>query len=186
MPSRKPPIGRLRRRFLQLPRGFQMRRRLEPAQGVPVTYDTFVSFQVGSQCMLLTDNYCEDAYELLQTPMLKKLLLSGILLDTQNLNVYSKLSMARDTEAIQLLLVIMQDERDSSFVEAVQHNYGKPHNDGDGDNRLGAENTPSNLCIEASTTNSDKNSNHARTPKVNKSPRGANARGARGCEDDED
>lgn len=30
--------------------------------------------QVGSQCTILTDNYCEDAYELLDTPILKKLL----------------------------------------------------------------------------------------------------------------
>lgn len=31
--------------------------------------------------------------------------LAGILLDTQNLNAYTKLSMARDAEAVQLLLV---------------------------------------------------------------------------------
>lgn len=30
--------------------------------------------QAGSQCTILTDNYCEDAYDLLQTPMLKKIL----------------------------------------------------------------------------------------------------------------
>ncbi|KAB5525042.1 hypothetical protein DKX38_022791 [Salix brachista] len=30
--------------------------------------------EVGSQCTILTDNYCEDAYDLLQTPVLKKLL----------------------------------------------------------------------------------------------------------------
>ncbi|KAE8655197.1 Nitrate transmembrane transporter [Hibiscus syriacus] len=133
--------------------------------------------EVGSQCTLLTDNYCEDAYELLQTTMLKKLLLSGILLDTQNLNAYAKQSIARDAEAIQLLIVgsapnyrhalfdqLMQDERDSSFTEALQHNYGKPPNDG-------AESTPSNSRLEASATNSDKNFNHARTGKVNKSPR---------------
>ncbi|KAJ6676608.1 hypothetical protein OIU85_009842 [Salix viminalis] len=30
--------------------------------------------EVGSQCTVLTDNYCEDAYDLLQTPLLKKLL----------------------------------------------------------------------------------------------------------------
>ncbi|GMI78230.1 hypothetical protein HRI_001492300 [Hibiscus trionum] len=145
--------------------------------------------EVGSQCTILTDNYCEDAYELLQTPMLKKLLLSGILLDTQNLNVYAKLSMARDAEAVQLLLVgsapnyrnslfnqLMQDEWDNSFIEALQHNYGKPPNDGVGGNRSGAENTfsetksPSNSRLEAWAINSDKNSNDARTAKVNKSP----------------
>ncbi|KAL4363884.1 hypothetical protein GQ457_04G015440 [Hibiscus cannabinus] len=146
--------------------------------------------EVGSQCTILTDNYCEDAYELLQTPMLKKLLLSGILLDTQNLNVYAKLSMARDAEAVQLLLVglapnyrntlfnqLMQDERDNSFIEAMQHNYGKPANDhGDGGNRSWAENTfsetksPFNSRLEASAMNSDKNSSDARAAKVSKSP----------------
>ncbi|KAA0046491.1 hypothetical protein E6C27_scaffold543G00760 [Cucumis melo var. makuwa] len=30
---------------------------------------------VGSQCTILTDNYCEDAYHLLQTPLLKNLLM---------------------------------------------------------------------------------------------------------------
>ncbi|KAJ6410278.1 hypothetical protein OIU84_007095 [Salix udensis] len=30
--------------------------------------------EVASQCTILTDNYCEDAYDLLQTPVLKKLL----------------------------------------------------------------------------------------------------------------
>lgn len=99
----------------------------------------------------MTDNYCEDAYDLLQTPIVKKLLvewnkiyrlssaihnlyylfarleierenewwnplchwnslissyqLAGILLDTQNLNISTKLSMNRDAEAAQLLSV---------------------------------------------------------------------------------
>ncbi|KAJ0104943.1 hypothetical protein Patl1_18147 [Pistacia atlantica] len=30
--------------------------------------------EAGSQCTILTDNYCEDAYDLLQTPMLKTIL----------------------------------------------------------------------------------------------------------------
>nr|XP_025641138.1 uncharacterized protein LOC112735938 [Arachis hypogaea] len=30
--------------------------------------------EVGSQCTILTDNYCEDAYDLLQNSVLKKLL----------------------------------------------------------------------------------------------------------------
>ena len=30
--------------------------------------------EVGSQCTILTDNYCEDAYDLLDNPLLKKLL----------------------------------------------------------------------------------------------------------------
>ncbi|XP_071903676.1 uncharacterized protein [Coffea arabica] len=95
--------------------------------------------EVGSACTILTDNYCEDAYDLLQTPMLKKLLLAGILLDTQNLNPSAKLSMTRDSEAIQLLLVgsaptyrnslfaqLMQDQRDDAFSGVLQKNYVKP------------------------------------------------------------
>ncbi|CAN1729529.1 hypothetical protein LINPERHAP1_LOCUS641 [Linum perenne] len=61
--------------------------------------------EVGSQCTILTDNYCEDAYDLLEFQMLKKLLLAGILLDTQNLNSAVELSTTRDSEAVQLLLV---------------------------------------------------------------------------------
>ncbi|WCJ36150.1 hypothetical protein M5689_017366 [Euphorbia peplus] len=99
--------------------------------------------EVESQCAILTDNYCEDAYHLLQTPFLKKLLLSGILLDTQNLNASVKMPMTRDSEAVQLLLVgspstyqhdlfrqLMQDQKDKSFFEALRHNYGKPPSDG--------------------------------------------------------
>ncbi|RHN63447.1 hypothetical protein MtrunA17_Chr4g0058371 [Medicago truncatula] len=61
--------------------------------------------EVGSQCTVLTDNYCEDAYDLLQNSVLKKLLLAGILLDTQNLKASAAVSMTRDAEAVQLLLV---------------------------------------------------------------------------------
>ncbi|KAG5028134.1 hypothetical protein JHK87_011648 [Glycine soja] len=96
--------------------------------------------EVGSQCTVVTDNYCEDAYDLLQNYMLKKLLLAGILLDTQNLKASAAISMTRDAEAVQLLLVgsapnyryalfdqLMQDQKTASFVEALNHNYGKPH-----------------------------------------------------------
>lgn len=39
------------------------------------SYACFMLFiQVGSQCTVLTDNYCEEAYDLLETPNLKKLL----------------------------------------------------------------------------------------------------------------
>lgn len=38
----------------------------------------YFSLQVGSKCTILTDNYCEDAYDLLQTPVLKKLLVNYI------------------------------------------------------------------------------------------------------------
>ncbi|KAK3037509.1 hypothetical protein RJ639_030317, partial [Escallonia herrerae] len=95
--------------------------------------------EVGSQCTILTDNYCEDAYDILQTPVLKKLMLAGILLDTQNLNMPTKLSMTRDAEAVQLLSVgsapnygndlydqLMQDQKDGNFYEVLRHNYGQP------------------------------------------------------------
>ncbi|WJX94401.1 hypothetical protein P8452_75821 [Trifolium repens] len=95
--------------------------------------------EVGSQCTVLTDNYCEDAYDLLQNSVLKKLLLAGILLDTQNLKASASVSMTRDAEAVQLLLVgsapnyrytlfdqLMQDQQSSSFVEALNYNYWKP------------------------------------------------------------
>ncbi|KAM3247057.1 hypothetical protein P3L10_008824 [Capsicum annuum] len=90
-----------------------------------------------SGCTVLTDNYCEDAYDLLQTPMLKKLLLASILLDTQNLSASSKVSMTRDVEAVQLLSVgsgpnyrntffdqLMQDPKDDSFSEGMRQSYG--------------------------------------------------------------
>ncbi|CAM8982336.1 unnamed protein product [Rhodiola kirilowii] len=94
--------------------------------------------EIGSQCTILTDNYCEDAYDLLQTPELKKLLLAGILLDTQNLNASAISSMTRDAEAVLLLLVgsspnyrntlydqLVQDQKDGSFLEVLRNNYGK-------------------------------------------------------------
>ncbi|XP_020211011.2 uncharacterized protein LOC109795862 [Cajanus cajan] len=100
--------------------------------------------EVGSQCTVITDNYCEDAYDLLQNPVLKKLLLAGILLDTQNLKSSAAISMTRDAEAVQLLLVgsapnyryalfdqLMQDQKTASFVEALNHNYGKSPDESD-------------------------------------------------------
>ncbi|MED6193686.1 hypothetical protein PIB30_021826 [Stylosanthes scabra] len=100
--------------------------------------------EVGSQCTILTDNYCEDAYDLLQNPVLKKLLLAGILLDTQNLKASASVSMTRDAEAVQLLLVglapnyryalfdqLIQDQKSTSFVEALNFNYGKPYDQSD-------------------------------------------------------
>ncbi|XP_042042562.1 uncharacterized protein LOC121787788 [Salvia splendens] len=98
--------------------------------------------EVGSACTVLTDNYCEDAYDLLQTPMLKKLLMAGILLDTQNLSPSPKLSMTRDAEAVQLLSVsstpnyrntlfdhLFQDHREADFYEVMCRVYGKPPNE---------------------------------------------------------
>ncbi|XP_019185039.1 PREDICTED: uncharacterized protein LOC109180009 isoform X2 [Ipomoea nil] len=103
--------------------------------------------EVVSECTVLTDNYCEEAYDLLQTPMLKKLLLAGILLDTRNLMMLSaaKVPMkTRDAEAVQLLTVgsapdyrntlfdqLMQDHNDNkSFNEALQKSYGEPPAEG--------------------------------------------------------
>ncbi|KAJ7945805.1 Wiskott-Aldrich syndrome protein family member 2 like [Quillaja saponaria] len=110
--------------------------------------------EVGSQCTILTDNYCEDAYDLLQTPVLKKLLLAGILLDTQNLkNASTTSSMTRDAEAVQLLLVgsapnyrnalfdqLMLDQKDASFMESLRLNHGKSPKKNDYDNGLPSEN----------------------------------------------
>ncbi|KAL2465397.1 Uncharacterized protein Adt_41248 [Abeliophyllum distichum] len=108
--------------------------------------------EVGSGCTMVTDNYCEDAYDLLQTPIVKKLLLAGILLDTQNLNVSTKLSMARDAEAVQLLSVgsvpnyrnaifdqLMQDQRDNDFLEVLHHSYGKPSGESNWDSGASIE-----------------------------------------------
>ncbi|KAA8540757.1 hypothetical protein F0562_024324 [Nyssa sinensis] len=139
--------------------------------------------EVGSHCTILTDNYCEDAYDLLQTPLLKKLLLAGILLDTQNLNKSTKLSMTRDAEAVQLLSVgsapnyknalydqLMQDQRDGSFFEALRRNYGKPPNDSGLDNRTLVEHMISEKpSHDAIVQKSDKNTNdvkRARTPSL--------------------
>ncbi|KAJ0972479.1 hypothetical protein J5N97_020438 [Dioscorea zingiberensis] len=95
--------------------------------------------EVGSQCTVLTDHYCEGAFDLLKTPSLKKLLLAGIMLDTYNLDKFAKFHTHRDAEAVQLLLVgsvpsfryelfeqLMQDPRDRLFLESLRHNYGNP------------------------------------------------------------
>ncbi|XP_022954466.1 uncharacterized protein LOC111456732 [Cucurbita moschata] len=101
---------------------------------------------VGSQCTILTDNYCEDAYHLLQTPLLKNLMLAGILLDTKNLDGSAQLSMTRDAEAVQLLSVgsapncrnglydqLMRVQKERPFLDALQQSYGKPPDDGSND-----------------------------------------------------
>ncbi|KAL6318524.1 hypothetical protein AAG906_000602 [Vitis piasezkii] len=148
--------------------------------------------EVGSQCTILTDNYCEDAYDLLQTPVLKNLLLAGILLDTRNLNASAKLSMARDAEAVQLLLVgsapnhrntlfdqLMQDQRDNSFFEALRHNYGKPPNENGRDSGVLVEHTvlerkSTSISNEAITQNAYRNSNDVKSAKPSRvSPKSA-------------
>ncbi|VVA25879.1 PREDICTED: prune homolog [Prunus dulcis] len=140
--------------------------------------------EVGSQCTILTDNYCEDAYDLLENPLLKKLLLAGILLDTQNLKASPQLSMTRDAEAVQLLLVglpsnyrdslfdqLTQDQRDNSFLEALRQSYGKPPNESGGGNRehdeqkVSERKSTSISRHEAIIQNPDKNSNDARNAK---------------------
>lgn len=104
--------------------------------------------EVGSKCTILTDNYCEDAYDLLQNPVLKKLMLAGILLDTQNLNT----ATTKDTEAARLLAVgsapnygnslydqLTQEQRDGAFFEALRQNYGKPPNENNLDRKSPAQ-----------------------------------------------
>ncbi|KVH98921.1 hypothetical protein Ccrd_022811, partial [Cynara cardunculus var. scolymus] len=104
--------------------------------------------EVGSKCTILTDNYCEDAYDLLQNPILKKLMLAGILLDTQNLNT----ATTKDTEAARLLSVgsapnygnslydqLTQEQRDGAFFEALRQNYGKPPNENNVESKSPAE-----------------------------------------------
>ncbi|PKU73317.1 exopolyphosphatase PRUNE1 isoform X1 [Dendrobium catenatum] len=94
--------------------------------------------EVGSLCTILTDNYCEDAYDLLQTSNLRRLLLAGILLDTQNLSSLAKSSTNRDAEAVQLLLVgsspdyrdfffkqVMKEHGEEYFLESMRQHYGK-------------------------------------------------------------
>ncbi|XAR50249.1 Inorganic diphosphatase [Bertholletia excelsa] len=140
--------------------------------------------KVGSQCTILTDNYCEDAYDLLQTPILKKLLLAGILLDTQNLYMFGRSSLTRDAEAVQLLLVgstpnyrttlydqLMQNQRDDSFFEVLKNNYGKPPDEGNHNNAARkedrvAEKKSSNH--EAVSRQTDKNANDVKNTGTNR------------------
>ncbi|KAJ8752038.1 hypothetical protein K2173_001064 [Erythroxylum novogranatense] len=132
--------------------------------------------EAGSMCTTLTDNYCEDAYDLLQTPELKKLLLSGILLDTHNLGASNK-PTTRDSEAVQLLQVglapnyrtalfeqLVKDRRDSSFFEALRRNYGRPPSDsnresiGQMENRVTERRSISTSPHEDGRHNPDQNS----------------------------
>ncbi|KAJ0578380.1 putative DHH phosphoesterase superfamily [Helianthus annuus] len=104
--------------------------------------------EIGSKCTIVTDNYCEDAYDLLQNAILKKIMLAGILLDTQNLNI----ATTKDTEAARLLAVgsapnygnslydqLTQEQRDSAFLEALRHNYGKSPNESNRENASPSE-----------------------------------------------
>ncbi|KAK6123563.1 hypothetical protein DH2020_042711 [Rehmannia glutinosa] len=136
--------------------------------------------EVGSACTVLTDNYCEDAYDLLQTPILKNLLLAGILLDTQNLSPSRKLSMTRDAEAVQLLSVasaptieirftisvLVQDQRDNNFFEALCRTYGKPPSEINWKNGAPTERKISSEIIAVSDDKKQNNTNDARTKKV--------------------
>ncbi|KAG8652613.1 uncharacterized protein LOC110618189 isoform X2 [Manihot esculenta] len=100
--------------------------------------------EVGSKCTILTDNYCEDAYDLLQTPVLKK-----------------------------LLLAVIQDQRDSSFFETLRYNYGKPPSERGLDSttqmeQREAERKSTSICYsEASVPNSDKKSKDVKNAKSN-------------------
>ncbi|XP_052144825.1 uncharacterized protein LOC127764047 [Oryza glaberrima] len=102
--------------------------------------------KMGSVCTILTNNYCEDAYSLLQSLDIKKLLLAGILLDTKNL---SNMCSNRDSEAVQLLLFgtsehmrhelfqqLLLDHNDHSFVEYLKNTYREPSTKGEGNSPL--------------------------------------------------
>ncbi|XP_009798079.2 uncharacterized protein [Nicotiana sylvestris] len=133
-----------------------------------------------SGCTVLTDNYCEDAYDLLQTPILKKLLLAGILLDTQNLSASSKVSMTRDVEAVQLLSVgsapnyrnvlfdqLMQDPKDDSFFEAMRQSYGNSPIKS-GHNYRAEQVSERNSILQENTPSSDKISKDVKNGKTNR------------------
>ncbi|KAL0341583.1 UNVERIFIED_CONTAM: hypothetical protein Scaly_1820900 [Sesamum calycinum] len=107
--------------------------------------------EVGSPCTVLTDNYCEDAYDLLQNPILKKLLLAGILLDTQNLMV--------------------QDQRGDKFFDVLLQTYGKPPSEINWDNEHRvSEKIKSEKVIAGSDDKKQNNTNDARTKKVSPVP----------------
>ncbi|KAI4365955.1 hypothetical protein MLD38_021890 [Melastoma candidum] len=118
--------------------------------------------EVKSQCTILTDNYCEEAYDLLQNSMLKRLLLAGILLDTNNLSTTPKLSTIRDSEAVQLLLVnaapnyrnnlfdqLTQDHKDNDFAEALELTYGKISDDGKFDSKESGRSSKKSASIRS-------------------------------------
>ncbi|KAL4634169.1 hypothetical protein ACB092_04G179200, partial [Castanea dentata] len=130
---------------------------------------------------ILRTNSEVNAYDLLQIPVLKKLLLAGILLDTQNLKTYDKSSMTRDSEAVQLLLVgsapsyryslydhnyFMEEQRDKSFLESLQHNYGKPPNETE--HRVLEKKPTSASHPEDIIHNSDKNPSNGGSAKTNR------------------
>ncbi|KAI3892678.1 hypothetical protein MKX03_005112, partial [Papaver bracteatum] len=144
--------------------------------------------EVGSQCTILTDNYCEDAYDLVQVPVLNRLnhrftllkIILAILSLLVQLNAKEFNCTNRDAEAVQLLLVgsstnyrnalfdlLMQEQRDTAFLEALRQNYGKSpsrsdHENGEiTDKRVSAKTTISQI--------SNKNENDARN--VNKTVR---------------
>ncbi|XP_016499604.1 uncharacterized protein LOC107818171 isoform X2 [Nicotiana tabacum] len=133
-----------------------------------------------SGCTILTDNYCEDAYDLLKTPILKKLLFAGILLDTQNLSASSKVSMTRDVEAVQLLSVgstpnyrntffdqLIQDPKDNSFFEAMRQSYGNSPIDS-GHNYRAQQVSERNSILQENTPSSDKISKDVKNGKTNR------------------
>ncbi|KAJ6875617.1 hypothetical protein NC652_035105 [Populus alba x Populus x berolinensis] len=131
----------------------------------PATTPRQTNGEVGSQCTILTDNYCGDAYDLLQAPVLKKLLLLLVGSTPKYRNA--------------LFDQLMQDQRDSSFMEALRHNYGKPPGGRDNGAQMdhrGTESRPTPVSRhEAITQNSDKNSNNVRNGKPNNTIKAAPA-----------
>ncbi|KAE8811694.1 hypothetical protein D1007_11485 [Hordeum vulgare] len=99
--------------------------------------------EAGSVCTVLANDHSEEAYALLQSLDIKKLLLAGILLDTNNL---SKMCSDKDSEAVRSLLIgtsehkrhelfqqLMLDHNEHSFVEFLKNTYRKSSTDGAGD-----------------------------------------------------
>ncbi|CAK9137535.1 unnamed protein product [Ilex paraguariensis] len=105
--------------------------------------------EVGSQCTILTDNYCELAYDQLQIPVIKKLLVS----DQLQIPVVKKLL----------------DQRDGNFFEALRQNYGKPPNERTRDSGTPVEHRISEREShqEPIVQNAEKKSNDFKTARVN-------------------
>lgn len=120
--------------------------------------------ELGSVCTILANDHREETSGLLQSLDIKKLLLAGILLDTNNL---SKMCSDRDSEAVQLLMFgtsehkrhelfqqLMLDHNDHSFVEFLKNTYRKSSTDGDGDSPPEQKHSISGPSQDAKKSNS--------------------------------
>ncbi|XP_037416842.1 uncharacterized protein LOC119279854 [Triticum dicoccoides] len=139
--------------------------------------------EAGSVCTLLANDHSEEAYALLQSLDIKKLLLAGILLDTNNL---SKMCSEKDTEAVRSLLIgtsehkrhelfqqLMLDHNEHSFVEFLKNTYRKSSTDGAGDSPPEQKNSVSGASQDAKKSNSA-NQKPARGKPSEEAPQGKN------------